>query len=74
MRRLCYIVPVALSVVVGYLIWGLAAPALAGLIPSGEWQGFIQVVVYLGVGALGGVGIPILVLVLGIKVIVEAAE
>lgn len=56
---------------IGWLIFGLAAPALCSLIPAGTYKGILDVVIYLAVAATGGVGLPLGVGIFGSKMAVE---
>ena len=50
---------------VAYLIWGQLVPYVAGLVPDGDWSPFLRVCIYVAIGLLGGVGLPIFILVFG---------
>jgi len=60
------LVTVVFALGVAYLIWGQLVPYVAGLIPEGDWAPLMRVCTYVAVGFLGGVGLPIAILVIGV--------
>jgi len=64
-----------LAVGVFYMIFFKLAPYIISALPkTGEWSKFIEIVVYIIVGYLGGIGIPLVILFLGITVFVEGLD
>lgn len=48
-----------------YLAFFLVAPFVSGLIPDSDWKGLLDLIVYVGIAWLGGIGVPLTILFLG---------
>ena len=60
--------------IAGGIFWGAffkLAPMIANTIPSGDWHSFLSILVYVVIGYLGGIGIPLVLIFLGIGLIAE---
>lgn len=65
------IVSVACWLIAGTLFWLIffkLTPLITNAIPAGDWQVFLKMIVYVVVGYLGGIGIPLTFIVIGIYV------
>ncbi len=50
-----------LAVIVGYLVWGVLVPHICSTLPNNDWHGIMVVLVYYGIGSLGGISIPLII-------------
>ncbi len=47
------------------------APYVCTLIPSGEWQGLMRVAAYFAIAYFGGIGLPLVLIYLGIGILLR---
>jgi hypothetical protein len=59
------LVVMATAILIFYLIFFQLAPWIAGLIPAGDWTPFLRFLVYIAVAWIGGIALPIGILILG---------
>lgn len=57
--------------VVGWLIFGVFVPFLCTFLPANDWTGVMTLALYLIIGGMGGIAIPITIGVIGTQIAVE---
>ena len=60
-----------IAFVIGWLIFGVFVPFLCTFLPTNDWTGVMKMVLYLIVGGMGGVTIPLVVGLLGTRISIE---
>lgn len=60
---------IATAAGVFYGVFFKLAPTLAAAIPAGTWAPFLKIVVYVILGYVGGIGLPIGLLIWGILIL-----
>ena len=58
-KAVIIVVSWAIAIAVFWLIFFKATPALCALVPASSWKGFADVVIYIIVACIGGIGLPI---------------
>jgi len=54
-----------IAIFIAWIIWGVATPYLCALVPAGTYKGIVDIIIYLCVAGLGGVGLPITIALSG---------
>jgi hypothetical protein len=62
---------IGLAIAMFYGFFFELAPWLAGMLPQGEWNGVMTIVVYALVAYFGGLGLPIMLIGFGIMLYVN---
>jgi len=57
-----------IAVLLFWLVFFKLTPIIITAIPSGEWQSLVKILVYVVVGCLGGIGLPLVFFVVGIDI------
>lgn len=58
----------------GFLFWEIffkLTPKIVNLVPPGQWQPLLKIVIYALVGYLGGIGVPLVFFFLGIYILFQ---
>ncbi len=70
-----FLLPVILFCIAGGLFYGLffqLAPYVVSVVPPGEWHNFVGALVYIVIAYFGGIGVPLVFSIWGIKALILA--
>ena len=65
---------VSLAGLVFWLCFFKLAPLVTGALPPSEWSGILEIIIYILVGYLGGIGIPLALCFIGIGAFVQGLD
>ena len=55
-----------IAVILFWVFFFKLTPLITNVIPAGDWQAFLKIAIYVVVGYLGGIGIPLTFIIIGI--------
>jgi hypothetical protein len=73
-RLIGILVVLAISSVIFYLAFFVLAPFVANLIPAGSWKDFLDFAVYAIIAWIGGIGIPLWLLIAGSALVIQITD
>ncbi len=62
---------IMISILLFWLVFFKLAPWISSTIPAGSWHSFLTILVYVGIAWIGGIGLPLIIMITGIYLFIK---